>query len=58
MLKVFDITNLHTLGYWLRMFPFPAPLKAGTLNVLRTLSLSRLRVGLKTETIAIIAQKP
>ncbi|MEK7872322.1 MAG: class I SAM-dependent methyltransferase, partial [Chloroflexota bacterium] len=58
VVKVFDITNVYSLGYWTRMYPLPRFLKGPLLKVISAFGLGKVRIGLKAGNIAIIARKP
>jgi 2-polyprenyl-3-methyl-5-hydroxy-6-metoxy-1,4-benzoquinol methylase len=56
-LKVLDVINTYTLGYWINAAPLPAAIKYPSVYLFKTLGLLDRKVTIKPGNLCIIARK-
>ncbi|MDH7475884.1 MAG: class I SAM-dependent methyltransferase [Microgenomates group bacterium] len=57
VLKVGSATNIHNLGYWIKLFPLANFLKLGLINILKKTSLDTLKIKLAVGNLVVFARK-
>lgn len=57
VLAVLSAFNIHYLGYWIHLFPFPESVKKTLMAVLRKLRLFHSKIRMKPGNLVIIAKK-
>src|ERR1700722_6375531 len=57
-IKVSSVQNRYPVDYWIKLFPFPNPVKSGVRRVAEISGVGKLLLSLPAGNLAVVGQKP